>query len=160
MLNILDDCTRRCLRIEVDTSLSGERVARTLDQIIEFQGKPQALLMDNGPEFTSKILDEWAYRNNVKLHFIEPGKPTQNGFVESFNGTFRNECLNENWFMNLGEARQIIETWRKKYNEVRPHSSLKYLTPEEYTNNAILAIPPRGDYGKEPDNIYSEILTL
>lgn len=160
MLNILDDCTRRCLRIEVDTSLSGERVTRALDQLIELNGKPEALLMDNGPEFTGRKLDEWAHRNNVRLQFIEPGKPTQNGFVESFNGTLRNECLNENWFANLGEARQIIEKWRIKYNEVRPHSSLKYLTPEEYTNNAMLAIPPRGDQKKEPNNRYSEILTL
>ena len=160
MLNIMDDCTRRCLRIEVDTSLSGERVSRTLDQIIELHGKPQALLMDNGPEFTGKKLDEWAYRNNVKLHFIEPGKPNQNGFVESFNGTLRNECLNENWFANLGEAQQTIETWRRMYNEVRPHSSLKYLTPEEYADNMMLAIPPRGDQGKEQNNKYSEILTL
>ena len=160
MLNILDDCTRRCLRIEVDTSLSGERVARTLDQIIELHGKPQALLMDNGPEFTGKKLDEWAYRNNVKLQFIEPGKPTQNGFVESFNGTLRNECLNENWFANLEEAKRITEAWRRKYNEVRPHSSLKYLTPNEYTNNMMMAIPPRGNQEKENNIRYSEVLTL
>jgi len=145
MLNIIDDCTRRCLRIEVDTSLSGERVARTLDQVVELHGKPQALLMDNGPEFTGKRLDEWAYRNNIRLQFIEPGKPSQNGFVESFNGTLRNECLNENWFGSVAEARKIIETWRRKYNEVRPHSSLGYLTPEEYAEYLTSAIPPRGD---------------
>jgi len=109
MLNILDDCTRRCLWIEIDTSLSDERVARALDQMIELHGKPDALLMDNGPEFTGKKLDEWAYTNNVKLQFIEPGKPMQNGFVESFNGTLRDECLNENWFTSLGEARHVIE---------------------------------------------------
>lgn len=160
MLNILDDCTRRCLRIEVDTSLSGERVARTLDQIMELHGKPQALLMDNGPEFTGKSLDEWAYRNEVRLQFIEPGKPTQNGFVESFNGTLRNECLNENWFANIGEARRIIEGWRNKYNEVRPHSSLGYLTPEEYTQTLMTAIPPRGDQEEQYINlIYSDLLT-
>jgi len=160
MLNILDDCTRRCLRIEVDTSLSGERVARTLDQIIELHGKPQALLMDNGPEFTGKKLDEWAYRNHVKLQFIEPGKPTQNGFVESFNGTLRNECLNENWFANLGEAQEVTETWRRMYNEVRPHSSLGYLTPKDYTNKLTAAIPPRGDQEKQNINyIYQDLLT-
>jgi putative transposase len=161
ILNILDDCTRRCLRIEVDTSLSGERVVRKLDQVIELHGKPEALLMDNGPEFTGKRLDKWAYKNDVKLQFIEPGKPMQNGFVESFNGKFRDECLNENWFANLTEARHIIENWRKKYNEIRPHSSLSYLTPEEYAENLMLTIPPRGDQGKEYINHkHQELLSL
>jgi len=160
MLTILDDCTRRCLGIEVDTSLSGERVARKLSQVMEINGKPQALLMDNGREFTCMKMDKWAFDNNVRLQFIEPGRPTQNGFIESFNGTLRNECLNENWFVSLTEARQIVETWRKKYNEVRPHSSLGYLTPEEYTNSLMLAIPPRGDQGKEQYNHhYEELLT-
>lgn len=160
MLTIMDDCTRRCLGIEVDTSLSGERVARKLSQVMELHGRPQALLMDNGREFTGRKMDEWAYENNVRLQFIEPGKPSQNGFIESFNGTLRNECLNENWFASLTEARQIIETWRKKYNEVRPHSSLGYLTPEEYTNKMMLSIPPRGDQGKEQYNHhYEELLT-
>lgn len=158
MLNIIDDCTRRCLRIEVDTSVSGERVARTLDQVVELHGKPQSLLMDNGPEFISRKMDEWAYRNNVRLQFIEPGKPTQNAYVESFNGTLRNECLNENWFGSVAEARKIIETWRRKYNEVRPHSSLGYLTPEEFANT--LAIPPRGDQEKHNTNHrYKYLLT-
>jgi putative transposase len=160
MLNILDDCTRRCLRIEVDTSLSGERVARTLDQLMELHGKPQSLLMDNGPEFTGKRLDEWAYHNKVRLQFIEPGKPSQNGYVESFNGTLRNECLNENWFGSVAEARMIIEQWRRKYNKVRPHSSLGYLTPEEYTENLLAAIPPRGDWEEQNINhLYHDLLT-
>lgn len=158
LLNILDDCTRRCLRIEVDTSLSGERVARSLDQLVELHGKPASLLTDNGPEFTGKRLDEWAYRNNVTLQFIEPGKPSQNGYVESFNGTLRNECLNENWFSSIKEARMIIEHWRKKYNEVRPHSSLGYLTPEEYTEHLKSAIPPRGDQEKQNINQYEDLL--
>lgn len=157
MLNIIDDCTRQCLRIEVDTSLSGARVARTLDQVIETYGKPNVLLSDNGPEFTSKALDEWAYKNGVKLCFIEPGKPTQNGFVESFNGTLRKECLNENWFYSLNEARYIIEKWRNHYNEERPHSSLNYKTPEEYANYAMCPIPLKGNplFNKS----YQEILT-
>lgn len=160
MLTVMDDCTRRCLRIEVDTSLSGERVARTLAQLLEVHGKPSALLMDNGPEFTGRTLDEWAYVNEVKLQFIKPGKPTQNGFIESFNGTLRNECLNENWFTDLVDARQIIETWRRKYNEVRPHSSLGYQTPEEYTNKLMLAIPPRGDQEEQNTNHrYEDLLT-
>ena len=161
MLTILDDCTRRCLRIEVDTSLSGERVARTLDQLIELHGRPEALLMDNGPEFTGKRLDEWAYTNGIPLQFIEPGKPMQNGYVESFNGTLRNECLNENWFANLSEARQIIENWRKSYNGIRPHSALKYMTPKEYTDSLTAAIPPREDRIKDNfKHINTEILTL
>jgi putative transposase len=157
MLNIIDDCTRQCLRIEVDTSLSGARVARTLDQVIESYGKPDVLLSDNGPEFTSKALDEWAYRNNVKLCFIEPGKPTQNGFVESFNGTLRKECLNENWFSGVHEARYIIENWRKMYNEERPHSSLNYKTPIEYAHNAINPIPLQGN--PMLNKSYQELLT-
>ena len=117
--------------------------------------------MDNGPEFTGKRLDKWAYKNDVKLQFIEPGEPMQNGFVESFNGKFRDECLNENWFANLTEARHIIENWRKKYNEIRPHSSLSYLTPEEYAENLMLAIPPRGEQGKEYFNHkHQELLSL
>lgn len=158
MLTILDDCTRRCLGIEVDTSLSGERVTRKLSQVIELHGKPTALLMDNGREFTSMKMDQWAFENNIRLQFIEPGKPAQNGFVESFNGTLRNECLNENWFNSLTEARQMIETWRLKYNEVRPHSSLGYLTPDEYANNLVPAIPPRGDQEKKPYNHHCEEL--
>lgn len=158
MLTIMDDCTRRCLRIEVDTSLTGERVARTMDQVIELHGKPKALLTDNGSEFTSKALDEWAYRNDVKLQFIEPGKPTQNGFIESFNGTLRNECLNENWFANLQEAKKTIETWRRLYNRERPHSSLKYQTPEEYADIMMRAIPPRGD--QVSNTSYPEILAF
>ena len=99
--------------------------------------------MDNGPELTSKALDAWAYRNRVELHFIQPGKPVQNAFVESFNGTFRDECLNEHWFLSLDEAREVIETWRQEYNQFRPHSSLGDLTPEEYRHrSAVLWAPP------------------
>lgn len=160
MLNILDDYTRRCLRIEVDTSLSGERVTRVLDQLLELHGSPKLILMDNGPEFTGRKLDEWAYRNNIRLQFIQPGKPTQNGYIESFNGTFRNECLNEHWFANLKEAKQIIENWRINYNKYRPHSSLNYLTPEEFAGNLEDFIPPRGDNWKDnTKHNYSEILT-
>lgn len=160
MLTILDDCTRRCLRIEVDTSLSGERVARTLDQVIELHGKPDALLTDNGSEFTGKALDEWAYRHQVKHQFIQPGKPTQNGFIESFNGTLRNECLNENWFVSLQEARTTIESWRELYNRERPHSSLAYRTPHEYADMLMRAIPPRGDHGANCTTSFREILAF
>jgi len=132
MLNIVDDFTRECVAIEVDTSISGERVTRVLDKVIEQFGKPESLLMDNGPEFTGKSLDQWAYKQKISLRFIEPGKPMQNGYIESFNGKFRDECLNEHWFFDVFDARRIIEVWREDYNKERPHSSLGYLTPEAF----------------------------
>ena len=131
-LNIVDDFTRECVGIEVDTSLGGKRVTRALDRAVECYGKPVSLLMDNGPEFTGQARDQWAYAQGVALNFIEPGKPMQNGHCESFNGKFRDECLNEHWFENLWQAREIIEAWRMDYNEYRPHSSLKNLTPVEF----------------------------
>ena len=131
-LNVVDDCTRECLWIEVDTSLGGERVTRVLSCLVDLRGKPDRLVMDNGPEFTGHRLDQWAYDNGVALDFIEPGKPQQNGYVESFNGKFRDECLNEHWFADVAEAREIIEEWRVDYNEHRPHSSLDYLAPAEF----------------------------
>lgn len=131
-LNVIDDCTRECLWIEVDTSLGGERVTRVLDNLLDLRGKPERLVMDNGPEFTGHKLDQWAYENGVLLDFIEPGKPQQNGYVESFNGKFRDECLNEHWFIDMDDAREIIEEWRVDYNEQRPHSSLNYMAPAEF----------------------------
>lgn len=93
---------------------------------------PEAIQVDNGPEFISRVVDQWAYAHGVALHFIDPGKPVQNAFIESFNGKFRDECLNQSWYTSLEEARRIIEAWREDYNTVRPHSSLGYLTPQEY----------------------------
>jgi putative transposase len=136
-LNIVDDHTRECRAIEVDTSMSGHRVVRTLELLVQEHGRPAALLTDNGPEFTSRALEAWAYRTQVQLHFIQPGKPSQNAFVESFNGRFRDECLNEHWFASLDEARDRIEQWRVDYNQVRPHSSLGDLTPEEYAARLV-----------------------
>jgi putative transposase len=141
-LNIVDDFTRECRAIEVDTSLAGLRVVRPLDQLVAEHGRPKLLLTDNGPEFTSRAAESWSYRNKVRLEFIQPGKPTQNAFVESFNGRFRDECLNEHWFESLAEAREVIEEWRQDYNQVRPHSSLGGLTPEEYASRlACLRAP-------------------
>ena len=131
-LNVVDDYTRECVRIEVDTSLGGQRVARVLEELREQRSGPQVIVVDHGPQFTSQALDRWAYQRGVKLHFIVPGKPEQNAYVESFNGKFRDECLNENWFMSLEEARVKIEAWRRDYNQVRPHSALEYQAPEEY----------------------------
>jgi putative transposase len=129
-LNVLDVFTRRCLAIETDTSLSSERVVRVMEELVQRHGKPRLLQIDNGPEFRSKKLDQWASRVGVELHFIDPGKPTQNGHIESFNGRFREECLSQEWFSTLKEARQFIEEWRVGYNTIRPHSSLGYLPPD------------------------------
>lgn len=144
-LNVLDVCTREALGIEVDTSLSGVRVGRVLDRIIEERGQaPQTIILDNGPELTSKALDQWAYMRGVGLHFIAPGKPVQNCFVESFNDKFRDECLNEHWFLSLYDARQKIETWRVEYNRERPHSSLGDRTPEEFRRSITERKDPGG----------------
>jgi putative transposase len=140
-LNIVDDFSRECLAAEVDTSITGARVVRVLERLQERRGLPQLLVMDNGPEFVGQALDVWAYAQGVKLHFIEPGKPVQNAFIESFNGKMRDECLNEHWFLSLGEARETIEAWRRDYNEVRPHSGLGNRTPQEFAG-AGAALPP------------------
>ena len=131
-LTIVDDYTRECPAIEVDTSLGGRRVVGVLDRLAETRGLPEIITIDNGPEFAGRALDEWAYRKGVKLSFIRPGKPIENAYIESFNGRFRDECLNTNWFISLKHARAVIEEWRRDYNEVRPHSSLQGATPEEY----------------------------
>ena len=132
VLNIVDDFSRENPAIEVDSSLPGRRVVRTLEWLRELRGLPEEIVTDNGPEFTGRALDEWAYRHGVRLHFIEPGKPTQNAYIESFNGKLRDECLNANYFLSLADAREKIEAWRIEYNTERPHSSLGYLTPEEF----------------------------
>ncbi len=135
-LNLMDGCTREAPAIEVDTSLPGVRVVRVLERLKQERGVPEAIQVDNGPEFISRAVDQWAFANGVRLHFIDPGKPTQNGFIESFNGKFRDECLNQNWFVDLDDARRIIEAWRVDYNTVRPHSALGYRTPEEFAQQS------------------------
>jgi putative transposase len=132
LLTVVDDFTRACLAIEIDTSLGGRRVVQVLQRVIDARGRPAMLITDNGPEFISRVLDAWAYRHGIELHFIEPGKPNQNAYVESFNGRLRDECLNEHWFLSLAHARQTIETWRLDYNAVRPHSALGNVPPEEF----------------------------
>ena len=133
-LNVVDRLTRECLGIEVNTSITGCYVVAVLTLLVAMRGKPDSIRVDNGPEFISKALDAWAFENGIALHFIRPGKPTENGHIESFNGRLRDECLNVNWFIDLADAKEKIELWRKDYNEVRPHSSLGYLTPIEYIN--------------------------
>lgn len=132
-LNIIDCYTRECLDIEVDTSLPGERVIRVLEKLKWFHGLPDEIIVDNGPEFTCKQIQKWSKGNGVTFRYIDPGRPMQNAIVESFNGKFRDECLNEHWFTSLKDAKQIIEDWRISYNHVRPHSSLGYLTPREFS---------------------------
>lgn len=131
-LSIEDAYTREMLAIEVDTSLPALRVVRVLEKLRLERGLPVRIVIDNGTEFTSRALDQWAYQNKVTLHFITPGRPMENGYIESFHGKFREECLNEHWFLTLDDARETIESWRIDYNQVRPHSALSYLTPEEF----------------------------
>lgn len=151
-LTIVDEFTRESVAIEVDFGLSGERVTRVLDGLIELRGKPESIRSDNGPEFAGNAMDAWAYQRGLKLDFIQPGKPTQNAYIESFNGRFREECLNENQFQTLVEAQVVIEAWRKDYNEERPHGSLNGLTPREFaerhtTNEqAKLPLVPQLDF--------------
>ena len=131
-LNVVDDYTRECLAIEVDTSLPGLRVKQVLERLREMRGLPTSITVDNGPEFAGKVLDAWAYKTGVTLSFIRPGKPVENAYIESFNGRFRDECLNEHWFVSMQHARHLIEEWRIEYNTERPHSSLGYLAPAQF----------------------------
>jgi putative transposase len=130
--NVVDDFTRECLAIEVDTSIPGLRVARVLERISATRPLPKFIICDNGPEFTGSSFDAWAHRRGVRVHFIRPGKPVENAYAESFNGKLRDECLNANWFVSMADARLRIEAWRVDYNQVRPHSGLDNLTPSEF----------------------------
>ena len=121
--------------IEVDVSIGGARVCRILDRLFNTRPLPDTVILDNGPEFAGTALDAWAAQHGVHLHFIQPGKPVQNAFIESFNGKFRDECLNEHWFLTLQEAQLVIEAWRREYNEVRPHSTIGNVTPMEFINH-------------------------
>ncbi|MFN7903299.1 MAG: integrase core domain-containing protein, partial [bacterium] len=131
ILCVVDDFTRECLALVPDTSLSGARVARELDMIAAIRGKPLAVVSDNGTELTSASIQRWSQERQVEWHYIAPGKPTQNAFVESFNGRLRDECLNETVFTSMTQARAVLATWRQNYNTVRPHSKLGGLTPAE-----------------------------
>jgi len=132
ILNIVDDYSRTCVGQLVDTSISGTRVVRYLEELAQSRAMPKSIVMDNGTELTSKAMFFWSQKTRIKLNFIQPGKPTQNAFVESFNGKFRDGCLNQHWFKSLDEARQIIKAWRKHYNHDRPHSSLGYQSPAQF----------------------------
>jgi len=135
-LNVIDDFSRECLTAIVDTSIGGARVVRELDRIAELRGYPCLLVSDNGTELTSNALLKWQEERKVDWHYIAPGKPMQNGLVESFNGRMREECLNEHLFPSLRHACRMIAAWRDDYNQNRPHSSLAGLTPHEYANRS------------------------
>jgi putative transposase len=132
ILTVIDNCTRECLALVADTSLSGRRVARELDAIIIQRGRPDTIVSDNGTEYTSNAILGWADETGVGWHYIAPGKPQQNGYNESFNGRLRDELLNETLFRSLPHARAVLETWRRDYNEQRPHSKLGWMTPRDY----------------------------
>lgn len=131
-LVVVDDATHEAVVIEPEHSLGGDHLVRILDRICAQRGRPAVIRTDNGKEFTGKAMLTWAHRHGVTLRLIEPGKPNQNAYVESFNGRLRDECLNEHWFTSLSHARAVIETWRREYNEERPKKSLGGLTPAAY----------------------------
>jgi putative transposase len=146
-LAVVDDFTREALALVVDTSIGGRRVVRELDALIAARGRPSTIVSDNGTELTSRAVLEWTNKTRLEWHYIAPGKPTQNAFVESFNGRFRDECLNEEVFASLAEARVLIETWRRDYNNVRPHSAHGGLTPNEALSRTA------GERQRNPDQL-------
>lgn len=143
-LAVIDDATPEAIAVRVEHCMGGAHLVRVLDEICSLRGKPRVIRTDNGPEFCGKAMLNWAYRNGVTLRLIEPGKPNQNAYVESFNGRLRDECLNEHWFTSLQHARAVIEAWRREYNEERPKRLLGGLTPTEYARrlkNGMATIP-------------------
>ena len=150
MLCVVDECTRECLALVPDTSISGQRVTRELNRIIEWRGRPEAILSDNGTELTSNAILAWSDEQHIEWRYIQPGKPSQNAFVESFNGRLRDELLNETLFRSLTHARQMLGAWREDYNHHRPHSKLGWLTPAGYaarwTQNIELEGRPSGAF--------------
>ncbi len=132
IFTLIDEVTRECIALEMDTSITEQHVTRYLNKAMLFHAQPKEILSDTDPEFTSNALNAWASEKHIEHVFIDPGKPMQNGFIESFNGKLRDECLNINWFHNLQEAREIIGQWKDEYNKIRPHSALRQMTPAEY----------------------------
>jgi len=139
LLTLVDNFSRESLAIQVGTRLTGDDVVAALDRVKEVRGCPQSIRVDNGPEFISKSLDWWAYFNNVTLDFSRLGKPTDNAYIESFNGRVRQECLNQHWFLSLADAQEQVDQWRLGYNEDRPHSSLGNQTPVEFAKKSCPA---------------------
>jgi len=136
LLTIVDNHTRESLAIHVGQRIRGSEVVEILQGVVAKHGRPQTIRVDNGPEFISKDVDLWAYWNQVQLDFSRPGKPTDNAYIESFNARFRQECLNEHWFLSLDDVREKVEDWSRDYNENRPHGALNNLTPVEYAKQS------------------------
>jgi len=132
VLTVVDVFTRQALATEAGLKLKGENVVEVLNRLVARHGAPKYVFVDNGSEFTGRLMDMWAYHHGVRLDFSRPGKPTDNSYVETFNGSLRDECLNVHWFDSLAEAKRVLEAWRRDYNESRPHSALNELTPTEY----------------------------
>ena len=147
-LNIIDGFTRESLLIYAAPSIRGSTVADRLDELVIERGKPEVVMSDNGPEFISNRIGQWAFEHQVRWHYIEPGKPQENGLIESFNGKFRDECLNENWFSDYNHAQDLVEAWRQDYNHCRPHSALGGQTPAEVARHLCC---PAG--GRETANL-------
>ncbi len=143
LLTVIDAHTRECLAIETDTSLTGRRVTAALERILDERPLPLKIRTDNGPEFRSRWFQAWCAERGIRLDYIEPGRPMQNGVIESFNGRLRDECLNANWFRNLRHARLAVAAWRTEYNQRRPHSALGYQTPHEFANRDLPVMPGR-----------------
>lgn len=154
-LAVVDDCTRECLALVADTSLSGVRVARELDRIMRLYGKPSCIVSDNGPEFTSRAILDWQGRAGVAWRYIDPGKPQQNAFAESFIGSMRDECLNETVFDSLDHARRELARWRNDYNHVRPHSALGGLAPASVRDGPAGGRP--GSWAADPAARYQHV---
>ena len=144
IFTLVDDCTRECLALIADTSISGRRVARELDRVMAVRGRPGTIVSDNGTEFTSNAILAWSEERGVSWHYIAPGKPTQNAFIESFNGRLRDELLNETLFRSLPHARAVLASWQRDYNAERPHSSLGWSTPAAYAANLLTSSAQRG----------------
>jgi len=140
LLTLVDNFTRESLAIEVNPHLGGQKVAEILTLISLERGRPEKIQVDNGPEFTSKKLDQWAYLNGIELDFSRPGKPTDNALIEAFNGQFRKECLNQSWFLSLEDAKEKVEAWQQEYNRTRPHGALGNLAPREFAETVAMTV--------------------
>jgi putative transposase len=139
-LTIVDNFSRECLAIEAGQSITGKEVSAVVERLVMERGVPDRIQCDNGSEFISRVLDKWAYDHGVTMDFSRPGKPMDNAMIESFNGSFRDECLNVNWFLSMEDAREKIEKWREDYNEFRPHSSLGDLTPRQFVDKYQISL--------------------
>jgi len=140
LLTLVDNFNRESLAIEVGEHIGSDRVVEVLTRLSKKRDLPKRIQVDNGPEFISKRLDQWAYFNRVELDFIRPGKPTDNGIIEAFNGRLRQECLNESWFLSLDDALQKIEAWRQEYNKIRPHGALGNISPLVYASAMVKGV--------------------